>query len=876
MKKHFSTKKITVFCCLMSMLLLAGCKKDHTNDQGNEQVNEQVNDQTNDQTNELEEEEMKDTNYCLQINGEKQGIDISDNLYGLFFEDINFAADGGLYAEKVINRSFEFDASLAENGQLHGYEVVNNAKLTICTEDALNKNNPSYVELTAESEDSGMRNKGFLEGMSFEKDEEYRFTVYIKSDSYKGKVKVALENRDGNSIGSAYIEDVDSSWEKKEIIIKAEETVEKGSLSLLLEEKGSVYMDMVSLFPVNTYKNRENGLRADMVKMLEELNPTFIRFPGGCIVEGNPLENAYNWKDTVGDVAQRKQNENLWIGTTKYPYYQTYGIGFYEYFLLCEDLGAQAVPIVNCGMSCQARAAGQTNTLAALNELDEYIQDALDLVEFCRGDASTTWGSVRIGMGHTEPFEITCIGIGNEQWGDEYFKRYEKFVQVFREKYPDIELISSSGPLSSGDLFDNAWKEINSHNDDAVSYADLVDEHYYNEPEWFLKNTSRYDSYDREGAGVFLGEYAAKSNTLGAAVAEAAYMTALERNSDIVKMAAYAPLFGNTLSSQWRPDMIWFNNSNVFGSVNYYVQKMFANNTGDYILESALEGVEGEGATGKVGVGTWKTAAVFDDIKVVDNETNEVLYENDFSEKDPNFEGSSQGIYEIIEEEDGNKVFAQTNASYPTNDAIMGSASYIGDTSWTNYTYTVRAKKLSGDEGFLIPFAVKDQKNFYHWNIGGWNNTRSVVEEALGGTKNTVSDIRNVNIQANRWYEIKVVVTKDTITCYLDEKEMHVIEVPEVFPVYQTVSKDEATGDIIVKLVNTKAEEHKVDMKLENCDITGEGTVEVLSGEDTKAENSIKNPENIVPVTTEIKVTQEYEYIAPANSVSIFRLKTNK
>ena len=404
----------------------------------------------------------------------------------------------------------------------------------------------------------------------------------------------------------------------------------------------------------------------------------------------------------------------------------------------------------------------------------------------------------------------------------------------------------------------------------------MVDEHYYNEPEWFLKNANRYDSYDRNGTEVFLGEYAAKSNSLKAAVAEAAYMTALERNSDIVKMAAYAPLFGNTLSSQWRPDMIWFNNSDVYGSVNYYVQKMFASNKGDYLLDSSLLDVKGEGATGKIGVGTWKTAAVFDDMKVIDNETGKVLYENDFSIEDPNFQGSSQGFFEIIDDEDGNKVYAQTNESYPTNDAIMGSASYIGDTSWSNYTYTVKAKKLSGSEGFLIPFAVKDQKNFYHWNIGGWNNTRSVVEEALGGTKNTVSDIRNVNIQIDRWYEIKVVVNEDTITCYLDDKEMHVIKVPEVFPIYQTVSKEEESGDIIVKLVNIQEKECDIAIQLENCDITGEATVEVLANEDYEAENSLKNPKNVIPTTSNIKLTKNYEYMAPANSVSILRIKTNK
>lgn len=822
------------------------------------------------------EKDMNKNNVRLLINGNSREVEISETLYGLFFEDINFALDGGMYAEKVINRSFEFNEKLAEGGAIHGYSSVNLANLTVLNETGLNENNPSYLHIEAKEDNAGFVNKGFLEGMSFEAGEEYIFTVYIRGN-YDGRVKVSLNDKNQNEISSGLIENINSEWTKKEVVVNASETVEKGSLSLVLENAGEVDVDMVSLFPVNTYKNRQNGLRVDMVEMLEQLNPSFLRFPGGCIVEGSPIGNAYNWKDTVGDVAQRKQNENLWLGTQKYPYYQSYGVGFYEYFLLCEDLNAKAVPIINCGMSCQARAGDHSvsETLVSLEELDSYIQDALDLVEFCRGDENTKWGKIRIDMGHPETFEIEYIGIGNEQWGEEYFKRYIKFVEVFREKYPDIKLITTSGPLSSGDLFDYAWNKINQHKYDDVRYTDMVDEHYYNQPEWFLKNANRYDSYDRNGFDVFLGEYAAKENTLQAALAEAAYMTSLERNSDIVKMAAYAPLFGNTVSSQWAPDMIWFNNSEVFGSINYYVQKMFANNVGDYTLKSSLENIEYIGVSGKIGVGTWKTSAVFDEIKVVDNKTGKVLYSNNFDSELEGFDGTSQGLFGIIQDVDGKKVYAQQNNSYPTNDAITGSASYVGNVNWSDYTYTVRAKKISGEEGFLIPFAVKDKENFYHWNIGGWNNTRSVVEEALGGTKNMVSQVKSMNIKNDEWYDIKVVVKENNISCYLNDELIHTIDVPKIATVYQSVTKDENSKDIIVKLVNVQNKDVNITLELENCNITGKAQVEILHNEDVTVKNNLKEPEKVVPIVSDIEITENYEYTMLKNSISILRIKTN-
>ncbi len=875
-RKKFVTLTLALLCAAMP---LTGCNKSKEEQKGvyeDNTSNHIVKDNKEDIDN-SNDTIKKDTTtsengqYKLAVHTSNKVIEISDMLYGLFFEDINFAGDGGLYAEMIQNRSFEFEDSVASRGGLHGYQSYREGELSIQTETPLNENNPHYVRIeNTTGVSAGLSNAGFLEGMTIKEGASYRFSVYLKSDQYLGRLKVSLisnSSQEELELASDTISGITKEWQKYEVILKVTEDAKKAKLVLTLEENGTVDADMVSLFPTDTYKNRENGLRADLVTFLEDLHPSFIRFPGGCIVEGNTMETAYCWKDTVGDVAERKQNINLWNSNKNYPYYQSYGLGFYEYFLLCEDLGAEPVPILNCGMACQVR----TNITAPINELDTYIQDALDLIEFANGDVSTTWGALRAKMGHPEPFQMKYLGIGNEQWQSGYFSRYEKFQEVLRKEHPEILLITTSGPSSNGDLYEYAWNRVNSHNGEEVLYADLVDEHYYNAPEWFLSNVTRYDAYDRAGANVFLGEYAAKSNTLYAAIAEAAYMTGLERNSDLVKMTAYAPLFGNLHQSQWSPDLIWFNNSLVFGSVNYYVQKLFAENKGDYIVESKLDTDQKVGEIhGRIGLGTWLTSAEFDDVKVVDNKTGEILYETDFHEKEKDWISSGQGEWRIVED-DGNSVFAQKNAKYPTDNAIMGSAVYIGENSWSDYTFTCKAKKVSGAEGFLIPFAVKDLNNFYHWNIGGWGNTLSVVEQAQGGAKTNVCSTVPIQIKTGQWYEIKVVVAPNLIECYLDDKLIHSFPVESVLPIYETSSIQEETGELIIKLVNANQKEENVHIALDTVP-KGKASVTVLGGLEKNVQNSKEKPEEIIPNTSELEISEEFEYMAPKYSVTIFRI----
>ena len=551
----------------------------------------------------------------LTINADTSALDasstISPLLYGLFLEDINFSVDGGMYAQMIKNGSFEYGA-LATNSNKHAYTVSN--KETISFEvvngaldgSCLNENNPSYAMITNTSDAmEGIGNKGHVLGMAIQKDAVYHFSAFLRGlDGYTGPVTVCIDDLDGNILGEAKIPELTEEWTKYELSFTATETANKGLRFWIKLGQGKIAVDMISLFPEDTYKGRPNGIRKDVGEYLEALTPRFLRFPGGCATEGTTKENQYSWKDTIGngmsftingeetigDVSTRPTSLNIWHNSSSMPYYMSYGLGFYEYFLLCEDLNCLPVPILNAGMTCPIQSGnGYTYVDENSEEFQVYIQDALDLAEFCRGGADTKWGAIRIAMGHEEPFPLKYIGIGNEQWQREYYSHFERFKEAFAkaaeenpEIYGDLELIVGNGPAST-DRF--AWDQIKVKGKD---FAGLVDEHYYETPEWFLANTNRYDYYDRESVPVFLGEYAAKSNTMKAALAEAAYMTGLERNSDIVKMACYAPLFGNDKANQWEPDMMFLANDSLYGTVNYYVQKMFSNSQGIYVLDSEL------------------------------------------------------------------------------------------------------------------------------------------------------------------------------------------------------------------------------------------------------------------------------------------------
>lgn len=505
----------------------------------------------------------------------KVGSEIQPDMYGVFFEDINFGADGGLYAELIKNRSFEFDQPFT------GWTPFGDVK--VLNEDPCFDRNPNYVRLNEKGlrRGTGLENVGFT-GIGFKQNDTYRLSFYARSlDGTDKKFRIELIS-DNDIIGRGNLLVSGSGWKKYECTVKAGETALKGKIRLVLETAGEVDLDHISLFPNETWKNRENGLRKDLVEALYDLNPGVFRFPGGCIIEGNTLETRYQWKNSVGPVENRPLNENRWNYTFKHrffpDYYQSYGLGFYEFFLLSEDLGAEPLPVVSCGLACQY----ESTECVAVGDLQPYIDDAVDLIEFANGPADSKWGKVRAEMGHPEPFHLKYIAIGNEQWGEGYVERLIPFMEAIQKKYPEIKIIGTAGPAPDGENFDYLWPKMKELK------VDLVDEHYYRSPEWFLENAERYDSYDRNGPKVFAGEYAAhpksRDNNVAGAIAEAAFMTGLERNADVVHLATYAPLFAHFDAWQWKPDMIWFDNLNVVRTPNYYVQQMYAQNVGTNVL----------------------------------------------------------------------------------------------------------------------------------------------------------------------------------------------------------------------------------------------------------------------------------------------------
>lgn len=547
---------------------------------------------------------MEEKDLCkIKLDMNKQGTRISPVLYGIFFEDINYAGEGGLYAELINNRSFEyFDFKGLVDKRLMAWEKVESedsaVELTVLKESPIDQINPNYLNISVKKQGAkvGVKNLGFHNiGFYIKEGEDYIFSLYARSLQVGKAINVSLQSAATEEIcGQTKIIITDSNWKQYKTTITATNTFEDVNLVIALEGIDTIDIDLVSLFPENTFNKRENGLRADLAQMLKELGPKFVRFPGGCIVEGRSFDNMYRWKETIGPIEERKTNWNRWQlpeyqreGRNSDDYFQSFGLGFYEYFLLCEDIGAVPMPILNVGMTCQWHEA----LLVPLDELDPWIQDVLDLIEFANGDETTAWGRKRIEFGHHEPFNLEYIGIGNEQWGPEYFERYEIFHKAIKSKYPDIKLITSSGWTSEGKDFDLAHQWMKTTD----VKADLIDEHFYKKPQWFLNNIHRYDDYDRNLPKVFAGEYAAhvkdQKNNWEAAIVEAAFLTGVEKNADHVWMSCYAPLFGKTGFNTWQPNLIWFNNSEVYGTPSYYVQQMFSKNIGDRIIDTEVEGV---------------------------------------------------------------------------------------------------------------------------------------------------------------------------------------------------------------------------------------------------------------------------------------------
>ncbi|MGW7047543.1 alpha-L-arabinofuranosidase C-terminal domain-containing protein [Streptomyces avermitilis] len=789
------------------------------------------------------------TDYAIAVDPKGSGAKIDDTMYGVFFEDINRAADGGLYAELVQNRSFEYTtADNASYTPLTSWNTSGTADV-VSDDGRLDARNRSYLALDG---DSSVTNSGYNTGIAVESGKVYDFSVWARAD-HADALRVTLHDADGD-LARARRVTVRGGWAKYTARLTAGRASTTGRLTVAAD--GPVALDMVSLMPRDTYKG--HGLRKDLAEKIAALHPGFVRFPGGCLVNtgsmkgydeasGYERKRSYQWKDTIGPVEQRATNANFW------GYNQSYGLGYYEYFQFAEDTGAMPLPVVPALVT----GCGQNKAVDDDALLKRHIQDTLDLIEFANGPVTSEWGRKRARMGHPGPFHLTHLEVGNEEnLPDEFFARFTQFRAAIEAKYPDITVISNAGPDDSGSTFDTAWK-LNRDAD-----VDMVDEHYYNSPQWFLQNNDRYDAYDRNGPKVFLGEYASGGNTFKNALAEAAYMTGLERNADVVKLASYAPLLANEDYVQWRPDMIWFNNHASWGSADYEVQKLFMTNAGDRVVPSTASGTPALSGpiSGAVGLSTWATTAAYDDVSVT-GEDGTTLLGDDFSGDASRWTHTGGGSWSV---EDGQYVQSDVAA-----ENTMVSA---GDSDWHDYDLRVKATKKSGKEGFLVAFGVKDTGTYYWWNLGGWNNTATAVEQAVDGGKSTLIS-KAGSIETGRAYDIHIKVRGRQVTLYLDGQEWgSFTDDKPAEPFRQVVTRDAKTGDLIVKVVNAQDAEARTAVDLGGAKVAPKARVTTLAAAPDAVNSQTATP--VAPVTSVFEgVADRFTYTFPANSVTFLRIR---
>ncbi|MBN1188066.1 MAG: alpha-L-arabinofuranosidase [Bacteroidales bacterium] len=511
---------------------------------------------------------------------------ISDMLIGVFFEDINYAADGGLYAELVQNRSFEYDISDkigrdATWTSTKAWNITGTAGIfTIDSSSPVHPNNKHYAILNIIEKGTGLSNEGF-NGIVVKENELYDFSMFVRNpDNNKKKITIRLVAKNGSVVGKTSLDANSSNWGKVTGVIKAEKTIDDAKLEIIPQSEGIIEMDMISLFPQKTFKGHKNGLRPDLAQAIADLHPRFVRFPGGCVAHGDGLDNIYRWKNTIGPLEARKPQRNIW------NYHQSYGLGFFEYFQFCEDIGAEPIPVIAAGVPCQNSSVGGAGQQGGIpmSDMDDYIQDILDLIEYCNGDVNTTWGKKRAEAGHPEPFNLKYIGIGNEDLITDIFReRFEMIYKAITKKYPGITVIGTVGPFNEGSDYEAGWKFATKLG------LEIVDEHYYQRPGWFINNQDFYDRYDRSKSKVYLGEYASWGNTLYNALSEALYLASVERNADVVVMASYAPLLAKEGFIQWRTDLLFFTNTDIYPTPNYFVQHLYGINSGDTYIGTTIK-----------------------------------------------------------------------------------------------------------------------------------------------------------------------------------------------------------------------------------------------------------------------------------------------
>ena len=764
------------------------------------------------------------------------------SLFGIFFEDLNHAADGGLYAELIQNRSFEFaPIDHPDYNALTAWECFGRENLTeiyVTEGDAVSSKNPHYlvIKVKQDGEQAGVVNTGFNSGIPYKSNETYYFTCFARSAEDSGIPEILVSLCDAD--GSVYAEQalrVTKHWKKYDLTFLAPATDLCGRLKLTVCGKGEVQFDFVSLFPADTYKGRTNGLRRDLAEALEDMHPKFMRFPGGCLIHDGSLNaddrnSQYRWKNSIGPLWERPARRSNW------SYNQTLGLGYYEYFLFCEDIGAKPLPVLPGGYDPHHRQAAEGELL------QEFIQDALDLIEFANGAVDSTWGKKRAEMGHPQPFGLEYLGIGNEEIGEAFFERFPLFQKAIKEAYPEIRLIGTSGPFAAGKEYERGWKSA------VEDGADLVDEHYYQSPEWFIANTDRYDAFSPERPHVFVGEYASKANTWFNALAEAAFMTGLQNNAPAVELACYAPLLCNVDYVNWQPDMLWYDNHQIMYTPNYYIQKLFMEHQGDILLEQEWEN------TGElVNIGMDEQERMSGMVVLSGDET-----EMEFTETI------------LINEDTGEHI------QIPRIHLNIGEISEsLGAFSGNNYMICLKARELDGWKGFRVSFAQKDKENRLFWQFGGWENADSMLGEDING-RNSVLTQRSRSVEQNRIYDVQIQVRGQRVSVWLDgELELETQVRPILAkPIYSAASMDKHTGEIILKLVNLLPVAQETEICLKDAEAV-KGKAFVIEGYEKDACAHMGDVQKFVPEVREVLPVQgSLCWKMQPLSVSVLRLQS--
>ncbi len=794
----------------------------------------------------------------INIDANQRGPMVSPTHYGIFYEDINHAADGGLYAELIRNRSFEDDDTPCN------WHSVGDAQIALVKDGLLNDVQHNALSVTVSHPGDGVRNEGFW-GINAVQGREYRLSFWAKSErKYKGTITASLQSATGQTLGETQMKvSLSKKWKKYTATIVATADDPKAEFTLTADKTGEFQLDVVSLFPP-TFKNRDNGMRPDLAQMLADMNPTFMRFPGGCFVEGQQSpDNAFRWKRTIGPIEQREGHQNI-----NWGYRTSDGIGYHEYLQLAEDLGAKPLFVVNVGI--------WHGGCTPYNQIDEWIQECLDALEYANGDVTTKYGRMRAENGHPEPFNLEYIEIGNENYNfnmqdnsdqsDHYPERYIQFYNAIKDKYPYVHCI---GNVESWATDYPSWR--NEHP------VDIVDEHYYRNPKWFADRFDKYDTYDRSKYKIYVGEYAVTSNfgdigNLNAALGEAVYMMGMENNSDVVVMNSYAPIFVNENDARWRPDMIRFNSSEAMGTPSYYVQQLFANNIGKqviktnwtYNLTKAQPAEEEKARPVRVGLATWGTVAAYRNVRLIADgkEVNIGEYANwDKVKGDWNVSAA-----EIV----------QTGNQQP---AMIVCPAMI-DTE--KYTFKVQAKKLSGSEGFMAMFGYKDTNNYSWYNVGGWSNTQDNVEQSVDGNRVPLCRDSRFSVESDRWYDLQVDVEGDSVSCYLDGRldlSCKLQKGSAYEGVYVSTTIDDDAKMMYVKVVNVGDGYADGVVRLSNCEVDASTPDALqlirLSAEKGNDENTISNPRHIYPAHGSVTAGNSNDVLfkVPAYSVNIIKIR---